>query len=184
MVSHTQRVEAQCYQLHAAPPLGTMLRIGAPPVYAVVAEIWHEPLDPGRPLAPRGAELESEDEIYAANPQLNAMLVTRFAATVMGYHDGRRKRQGLPGQPPSLHSFVFVCDDADLSDFASDLRWMRLLLADRSPVGDAAVASFLHFAASAANDGQSYLLDAGRTLAAELANEPLRLQYLLRELAA
>ena len=51
-VSHSQRIEAQCYELHHAPPLGALLRVGSPPVYAVVREIWHEPLDPSRPLAP------------------------------------------------------------------------------------------------------------------------------------
>ena len=55
MMSHSQRIEAQCYELHNAPPLGALLRIGSPPVYAVVREIWNEPLDPSRPLAPRGS---------------------------------------------------------------------------------------------------------------------------------
>ena len=129
MVSHTQRVEAQCYRLHAAPPLGALVRVGAPPVYAVVREIWHEPLDPTRPLAPRGAELEAEDEIYAMNPQLTAMLTTRFTAMVVGRREGLNIRYGLPGQPPNLHAFVFRCDEADLSAFASHLGWLRLLLA-------------------------------------------------------
>ena len=183
MVSRTQGVEAQCYRLHAAPPLGTLLRIGTPPVYAVVREIRHEPIDPTRPLAPRGGGMESEDQVYAAHPQLTAMLTTRFAATVVGYHDGSGIRQGLPAQPPNLHAFVFVCDGADLSAFASDLRWLRLLLGANSPVGDAAAANFLAHASGVMTDRRGFLLDAGRALAAELANEPLRLQSLLRELA-
>ena len=182
-VSHTQRVEAQCYRLHAAPPLGALVRIGAPPVYAVVREIRHEPLDPSRPLAPRGEGLESEDEIYAANPQLSAMLTTRFAATVVGHLDGLDLRPGLPPQPPSLHAFVFRCDAADVTKFASDLRWLRLLLADRVPAADAALGGFLKQVAAVAADRRAFLLRVGRSLAAELSGEPLRLQALLREVA-
>ena len=183
MVSHIQRIEAQCYRLHAAPPLGTLLRFGAPPVYAVATEIWHEPLDPTRPLAPRGAGLESEDQIYASNPQLTAMLTTRLAATVVGHHDGHRMRPGLPAQPSNLHSFVFQCDDSDAAEFASDLRWLRLLLEFRAPLTDAAVAAFLTRTAAATVDRHGFLVRAGRILAAELSREPLRLQFLLRELA-
>ena len=54
----------------------------------VVRDIWHEPLDPSRPLAARGADLETEEEIYAQNPQLLSVLTTRFTATVTGYVDG------------------------------------------------------------------------------------------------
>lgn len=182
-VSQTDRVEAQCYQLHAAPPLGSLLRIGSPPVYAVVREIRNEPLDPSRPLAPRGAELESEDAIYAVNPQLSAMLTTRFTATIVGYHAGQAMRQGLPAQPPNLHAFVFVCDASETAAFARELGCLRLLLADRSPGADSALAGFLRMTAGAASDGREFLLRAGRALAAELSNDPLRLQAVLREMA-
>ncbi len=182
-VSHTERVDAQCYQLHAPPPLGALVRIGAPPVYAVVREIRNEPLDPSRPLAPRGVGLESEDELYAANPQLATMLTTRFTATIVGHRAGLAVRHGLPERPPNLHAFVFVCDGAEMADFAGELGCLRLLLADGSPGGDAALASFVRLAAGATADGGGFLRRAGRTLAAELSREPLRLQALLREMA-
>ena len=184
MVSHTQRIEAQCYRLHAAPPLGALLRVGEPPIYAVVREIWHEPLDPTRPLAPRGEALESEGEIYSANPQLRAMLTTRFAAVVVGYGDGIDLRPGLPDQPPGLHSFIFLCDRNEVASFASDLRWLRLMLADRTPVGDAALALFLRRAADSVDDRRGFLKQAGKAVAGELFSEPLRMQGLLREVSA
>ncbi len=184
MVSHTQRIEAQCYRLHAAPPLGALLRVGEPPTYAVVREIWHEPLDPTRPLAPRGEALESEEEIYAANPQLSAMLTTRFAAVVVGYGNGMDLRPGLPDQPPGLHSFVFLCDRDELASFASDLRWLRLMLSDRTPAGDAALALFLRRAADSVDDRRGFLKQAGKAVVAELFSEPLRMQGLLREVLA
>lgn len=184
MTSHTQRIEAQCYQLHAAPPLGALLRVGSPPVYAVVREIWNEPLDPTRPLAPRGAALESEEEIYAANPQLSAMLATRFAASIVGYQDGTTVKYGLPEQPPNLHAFVFACDAAETWEFARDLGWLRLLLSDASAAADSALAGFLRRSAQAAADRRGFLLRAGRSLAAELSADPMRLQAVLREVAA
>ena len=183
MVSHTQRIEAQCYQPHDAPPLGSLLRVGAPPVYAVVREIWHEPLDPTRPLAPRGEALESEDEIYANNPQLTAMLTTRFGAALVGHGNGTDLRPGLPNQPPKLHSFVFLCDRRELATLAADLRWLRLLLVDRAPAADAALVALLRRAGDAVDGRQGFLRQAGRVLATELFGEPLRLQALLREVA-
>ena len=183
-VSHSQRIEAQCYELHGAPPLGALLRVGSPPVYAVVREIRREPLDPSRPLAPRGAGLESEDEIYAANPQLSAMLTTRFAATVVGYGDGPAVQYGLPAQPPNLHAFVLLCDADEMAAFAGELGWLRLFLSDGSPAADSALAGFLRQAAAGMVDRQRFLLRAGRTLAAELPRDPQRLQSILREMTA
>lgn len=183
-VSHSQRIEAQCYELHGAPPLGALLRVGSPPVYAVVREIWHEPLDPSRPLAPRGMSLESEDEIYAANPQLSAMLTTRFAGTVVGYSIGPEVQYGLPPQPPNLHAFVFTCNTDETTPFANDLSWVRLFLSDGSSAADSALAGFLRQAAVGMVDRREFLLRAGRTLAAELSRDPQRLQAILREMTA
>ncbi len=182
MVSHTERIEAQCYELLSAPPLGSLLRVGSPPVYAVVREVWNEPLDPTRPLAPRGLSLETEEEIYVTNPQLGAMLTTRFAATIVGYRDGTLMRPGLPETPPNLHAFVFVCDGDETSEFSRELGWLRILLADRSPAADSALARFLRQSCAGAVDRREFLTRAGRTLAAELAGEPLRLQSVLREM--
>ena len=53
--SQSQRVEAQCYQARAAPPLGSLVRIGSPPVYAVVLDVRHEPMDPHATANPPGA---------------------------------------------------------------------------------------------------------------------------------
>ena len=106
--SQTQRVEAQCYRPYAAPPLGSLVRIGSPAVYAVALDIRHEPLDPTRPLTPRGADLETEDELYAANPQLSAILTTRFTAAIVGYRDGAAIRAGLPSLPPELSEFLIL----------------------------------------------------------------------------
>ena len=182
-VSQTRRIEAQCYRLHESPPLGTLVRIGSPPMFAVVTEIWNEPMDPSRPLAPRGEGLETEDEIYAANPQLSTMLTTRFAANIVGFDDGSARRWGLPERPPNLHAFVSVCDGQEITQFAGELGWLRLLLADGSPVGDAAVAGFLRRSADLSPDRKGFLLRAGRALTEELASDAGRLQSVLRELA-
>ena len=179
--AQTQRVDAQCYRAHAAPPLGSLVRIGAPPVYAVVVDIRHAPLDPTRPLVPRGEELETEDELYAANPQLTSILTTRFTAAIVGYRDGGAIRAGLPSLPPELHSFVFICDATDLAVFGGDFVWLRLLLEDRSPASDTAIANLLRQTADTRVDSRNFLLGAGKALATELAAEPRRMRALLRE---
>ncbi len=182
--SRTQRVEAQCYSAHSAPPLGSLVRIGSPPIYAVVLDIRHEPLDPTRPLAPRGADAETEDELYAANPQLSAILTTRFTAVIVGYRDGAGVRAGLPSLPPDLHSFVFLCEASDLAGFGDNLGWLRLLLEERSAASDAAIANLLRQAAGGRTDPRKFLLEAGKALATELSGEPHRMRALLREVAA
>ena len=182
--SQTQRVEAQCYRPYAAPPLGSLVRIGSPAVYAVALDIRHEPLDPTRPLTPRGADLETEDELYAANPQLSAILTTRFTAAIVGYRDGAAIRAGLPSLPPELHSFVFLCDDGDLVIFGGDFGWLRLLLEERSPASDTAIANLLRQTANTRADSRRFLLGAGKALAAELSAEPRRMRALLREVGA
>ena len=179
--AQTQRVEAQCYRTRATPPLGSLVRIGSPPVYAVVVDIRHEPLDPTRPLAPRGEELETEDEIYATNPQLSSILATRFTAVIVGYGSGAAIREGLPSLPPDLHSFVFLCDAADLAIFGGDFGWLRLLLEGRSPASDTAIVNLLRQTADTRADPRGFLLDAGKALAAELSAEPNRMRALLRE---
>ena len=194
IAAHTERIEAQCYQLYAAPPLGALLRIGAPAVYAVTRAVWHVPLDPSRPLAVRGAGLETEDEIYAANPQLASMLVTRFAATIVGceysigYAGGPQIRAGLPDAPPPLHSFVWQCDGGDAAALAlaAQPQFYRLLLAEGTVAADLALAALLRQAGAASGAGgerQGFLVRAGRMLAAELAQDTPRLHTILGELA-
>ena len=92
----------------------------------------------------------------------------------------------MPALPPALHAFVFLCDAGETAEFAGELGWLRLLLADRAPAADAALAAFLRRAAAAdayAADRGGFLRRAGRILATELAGEPQRLQAILRELA-
>ena len=72
-----------------------------------------------------GRHWRPEEEIYAANPQLSAMLTTRFAGTVVGYGDGVAVRFGLPAQPPNLHAFVFACNADETAAFANDLGWVQ-----------------------------------------------------------
>ena len=204
-MAHTERIEAQCYELHAAPPLGALLRIGNPPVYAVTRAIWHAPLDPGRPLAARGAGLETEAEIYAGNPQLAAMLATRFAATIVGYGYGvgsavgsigssrmPQIRAGLPDAPPPLHSFVFQSDAGAAAALASQPQFYRLLLAEATVASDLALAALLRQAGPSdpsgasgrsGSDRQAFLLRAARLLASELAQDTPRLHTILGELA-
>ncbi len=179
--SRSQRIEAQCYQARAAPPLGSLVRIESPPVYAVVLDVRHEPMDPTRPLTPRGADLETEDEVYAVNPQLSAILATRFTAAILGYRGGDGIHAGLPSLPPDLHAFVFVGDDDDLAFLGKDFGWLKLLLDERSPASDTAIVNLLRQAAHSSTDSRGFLLNAGKALATELSGEPLRMRALLHQ---
>ena len=69
---------AQCYQLYAAPPLGSFVRTGSPTIYGVVYQVTTEPLDSSRPVLARGEGVETEEELYRNNPQLSRLFTTRF----------------------------------------------------------------------------------------------------------
>ena len=87
----------------------------------------------------------------------------------------------MPSLPPDLHSFVFLCDAGDVAGFGGDFAWLKLLLDERSPASDTAIANLLRQASDSRADPRSFLVGAGKALAAELSREPQRMRALLQE---
>lgn len=171
---------AQCYALYGAPPLGALLRVGAPPVYAVVQSVRTEPLDPSRPVLARGQEAASLEEIYRDNPQIERLLTTRFEALIVGYAGDGADYQLLPPAPPRIHSFVDVCSPDQVAGFTANLDFLRLLVHSGAPLADEVVVACLREAARRQSDPTAFVLRAGRTLAAELAGDLPRLSAIMR----
>jgi hypothetical protein len=93
---------AQCYELNAHPPLGSLVKTteGEREIYAVVYQATTEGMEPGRKPIARGKNETSEEALFEANPQLAQLLRSEFSALVVGHKDGDRVRQYLPPPPP------------------------------------------------------------------------------------
>ena len=174
---------AQCYRLYDTPPLGSLVRSGTPPLYAVVSGVSTGPLDASRPVLARGEAAASEEEVFKENPQLERLLTSRFDALIVGHLVGEEFRHFLPPLPPRVHSFVHACCAAEVVRFTSRLDLLHLLLNSGVPAADEVVGACLRQAAAAHADPGEFLLAAGKALAGELAGDLPRLQAILRRVA-
>lgn len=172
----------QCYSLHRAPPLGSIVQTTNPSMYSVVSEIRTEALDPGRPIIARGQEEASEDDLYRNNPQLDRLLCTRFKAITIAYSEGDTILYGLPPLPSKIHAFIYPVSKEDLEVVLDSLHFLHLLANDRSPATDEVIAACLRLASLQITDGPGFLLRAGKVLAVELSGQLLRLNAILRRL--
>ncbi len=178
--------QAQSYDLYQAPAFGSFVHVAstAPGVeiYAVVRDIATGPIDASRPVVARGAELESEDEIYAENPHFRHVMRTRYEAVVVGYLQDGRAQHLLPPQPPRIHGFVHTCTPEEVNAFTQGLGFLRLLLTAQA--SNDLLSACLRAAAASRAGEPGYLVGAGKELMVLLAKDPERLGVLLPLLKA
>lgn len=176
---------AECYQLHQAPPLGSLVRTsdGAMNIYGAIYAAETSGIEPGRRLLARGRHLATEEDIFRENPQLALLLRTTFRAAVVGHGQGEAIRPYLPPRPARVHSFVFAGTEAEVVALTGSLDFLPLLLSapTEGPV-DEVVAACLRQAAQVHADSEGFLLRAGRELAFHLGDNPKRLEAILRRL--
>jgi len=175
------RVVGQCHALYGAPPLGTLVRVGAS-LFAVVDGVSTAALDPGRRVIARGAELASESDVYAENPQLERLLRTDVTLTVVGHEEGGRFFQHLPPLPPRIHTFLYACSGAEVRGFMERSDWTALVLASALPTADDVLAAALRVAAPEFGDPRAFLVQACRAIAVQLPTDAARLAAIMRRL--
>ena len=176
----SQSVTGQCYELYGSPPLGTLLLIGSPGVFAVIQGIRTEPLDPSRPVLARGATTDTVEEIYRANPQLERLLTTRFDALIVGHESDEQYYQLLPPSPPRIHSFIATCSSEVVAAFTQEMDFLRFLVHAPPPLGDEVAVACLREAAACHADRREFVMHAGRALGQEMQGESARLSAILR----
>ena len=183
-----ERLVGQCHQLYKAPPLGTLVRAGAQgtdardAVFAIVAGVATASLDPTRRVIARGADAESEEEVYREHPQLGQLLRTDVTLTVVGHQDGGTVHHYLPPLPPRIHTFLHTCTPEEVRAFTASLDFVPLLAGTGQPSGDDVLAAALRQAATAYEDPRGFLLRAARAAAARLTGDTARLNAILRRL--
>lgn len=176
---------AQCYKLDQAPPLGSLVKtqdkLGE--IYGVVYDVETHSFEPGRRVVARGENLESEEEIFTANPQLSRLLTTDFKVLVVGHTEGRSWHQYLPPKSAAIHSFVYTCQLEEIRAFTQTLDFLSLIVNARIPVPvDEVVAACLRYASRTHHDPNVFLVKAGKELACMLGSDVNRLNSLLKRL--
>ena len=182
----TNVFKAQCYELYESPPLGSLVRAGHDsPVYGVVYEVATGSMDPGRRPIARGREEDTQEAVYASNPQLSRLLVTEVSLVVVGHRSSGEISRHLPPLPPRIHSFVHRCAGEELREFAGSLEFLLsiLLASPMIAAPDDVLAAFLQQASAAHPEPHDYLLGAGSELAITMSNDVRRLNNVLKRLS-
>ena len=178
--SNSTSFTAQCYRLYDAPPLGSFVRAGDPPIHGVVYRITTEPLDAARPVLARGESAATEEDIFRNNPQLERLLTSRFEVVIVGHQGPGSQVPLLPPLPPRVHAFVHACSSKEVIQLAGHTGWIGLLLSSGIPVADQVVGACFREAAAVHADGPAFLLRVCKDLAGELAGDLPRLNAILR----
>jgi len=175
----------ECRELNGAPELGSLVRCDRDygMVYGVVSGITTESLDPSRRPVARDADAQSEDEVYANNPQLRLTLATRFETLVVGYRYDGELHHYLSPLPPPVYGFVRQCDEEEIREFTESLESLAVLLNASNVPQDDLVAAFLRMAGATRSEPQSFMVRAGKELAIHLIGQSPRLNGILRRLS-
>jgi hypothetical protein len=181
----TSGFTGECYELYALPPLGGLVRTRAADVeiYAVVALCATTGLEPGRRPVARGHHAAAEADILKENPQIAALMRSEFTAIVIGHRSEGRLSRYLPPDPARIHSFVYECTDAELTEFGQSFGFLPRLLGNQGPVAsDELVSACLRQMARVQPDRRGFLVTAGKELAMLLGGEYQRLRQILERI--
>ena len=180
----TGQFVAECYELHAPPPLGSLVKTsdGEVEIYGVVCNASTESVDPGRRPIARGKEEATEEDIYRQHPQLSKLLRSTFDTLVIGHGQEGVIHHYLPPRPPRVHSFVYPCSQDEVRRFTQSLDFLTVLLFAKINSVDEIVSACLRQASSAHTDRHAFLVKAGKELAILLGDELNRLNAILRRI--
>jgi hypothetical protein len=153
-------------------------------VYAMVYGSATASLEPFRRPAALGY---SEEDLRRHQPQIFELLRTEFQGLLIGYADdaGALQRR-IPAAPPRIHSWVYACTGDEIRALASDIDFLRAVLVGGLPLAgvpvDELAAACIRQARPHFPQERAFLVQAGKTLAAILAEDYDRLQAILRKL--
>ncbi len=155
---------------------------GGAPVYGLIYEILVEDDPFVRQIVAASADMPPEK---IEDMRQRRQVPVAITALAVAFRQTDRVIQGIPPRPPGALQPVNVCDCDTTRNVLADFRFFRMILDHgQAPADELLAASLLH-AAGCQPPGQdrAYLLDAGRELVRLLAQEPARLDAILRRLA-
>ena len=181
----TSGFTAQCYELYALPPLGSLVKTGDGEldIYGIVCHATTGSLEPGRRPIARGKDEESEEGVYKSSPQLAKLLRSEFSALVVGHKTGDNINQYLPPGPARLHGFVYQCSAGEVKEFGRSLAFLNMLVSANLPVAvEEIVPAALRLMSKSQEDPHAFLVAAGKELAVILGGQFNQLRAILERL--
>ncbi|MFH1639422.1 MAG: hypothetical protein ABIB93_03805 [Chloroflexota bacterium] len=174
---------AQCYELYHIPPLGSLVKTGDPPIYAVVCDATTSSIEPGRRPLARGYDEPDEESVYRASPQLSRLLRSVFSTLAVGFLEGDHRHHYLPPYPAAIHGFVYPCSNQEIKDFSSSFDFLNLLINSHLSVDAGELtASALRQMSQAHDNPHGFLVSAGKELTALLRGDYNLLRAILMRL--
>ena len=107
-----------------------------------------------------------------------------ISVLVVGFTREGQVYQHLPPQPPATLDEIMTCASGEVIAFTRQFTFLRTILNAQDAPADELVAACLRLAAASRPEAErrAFLLDAGRELARLLANDPVRLEGILRRI--
>ena len=107
-----------------------------------------------------------------------------ISVLVAGFTREDKVYQHLPPQPPATLDEITTCAPGQVIAFTKQFTFLRTILNAQDAPADELVAACLRLAAAARPESErrTFLLNAGRELARLLANDPVRLEGILRRI--
>jgi len=173
---------AQCYELYQMPPLGSLVRTGdsSLELYGIVYNAATTSLEPGRRPIARGKDEKTEEAIYRSSPQLVKLLKSEFGALVVGHKQGGKLYHYLPPKPARIHSFVYQCTPAEVTEFGRSFDFLNIIINARLPVPtEELISASLRQMSQAHQDPRNFLVAAGKELAILLSGNLNQLNAIL-----
>jgi hypothetical protein len=184
--------EAQCDELHAAPPLGALVTVTAGTDFTIVglvAGISTGGVESGMRPIPRGRDGCEDAEIFLAHPDLAHLLATSMRCLVVGFRQGAQIFQFLPASPAPIHYSVLAATPTEIAAFTHDFGYFPTLIAARDLPVEEVIAAHVRYAAvardpaaTAAEPLYEFSVRAGRALAQMLRGEHQRLTTVLQRI--
>jgi hypothetical protein len=176
---------AQCYQLRDFPGFGALVKIQnkAGDIIGTIYNIETHSFEPGRRIIARGEKLQSEDDVFKNNPQLNKLLTTDIYVATVGYRKNADIFHYLPPNPAPIHGFVYLCNPDEIHQFTQSLDFLNLLVNSQLSVSvDEVIAACLRYCSKSYSDVDTFLIKAGKELVWLLGGDMKRLSSILKRL--
>jgi len=153
------------------------------PVYGLIYEILVEDDPFVRQVVAASADMPAEK---IEDMRQRRQVPVEITALAVAFRQDDRIIQGVPPRPPGALQPVIPCDCEETRAVLADFGFFRIILNHGQAPADELLAASLIQVAGCQQPGQdrAYLLDAGRELVRLLAQEPARLDAILRRLAA
>ena len=159
-------------------------------IYALVSYVTSAPIDSVHRARALGLSLR---DLREQQPQIFAMLVTEFRATIVGFENYHNKvkdnsnklgdvHQYLPPHPPQIHQGVYRCEPSEVIHFSEQLDFLPILLQTTETPPEALIAATMREIYRLRNADRNWLIQAGKKLSILLKDDYDRLRDILRQI--